>query len=411
MPSVAQNSVKEMRRRAGNLQKQIAEKENILLSSQKDVRSRMQNLELLSAQINERKELISVLRREIELLDDSIAKLDGEIGENEKGVSVAKDEYAKALSRTIRYGTVQDRLLFIISAGDFNTMIRRYRYTREYMEAHRALASSMKTLIAELEKKRSVLDTVRNDKAATLRLQDEQNRTLHGLEKEQRALVADLKKETKKVKAELEKQRKQLDKLNADIERVIERELAKQRERERAEAAARAKREKEQREAARKRGSSSSSSVSSGTRSNRGVSAMDGTFANNKGKLPVPITGPYQLVSGYGARKGVLGKGNVRIDNGGIILQGAKGAQARCVFDGKVTAVFRSSDYALVLVRHGRYLSVYCQLDKIHVKEGDEIKAGAIVGDIAEDASGQTRLLFQLRDEKRKLNPLQWLKL
>lgn len=408
--SAAQNTVKDMRRRAGALQKQIVEKEQILLSSQKDVKSRMQNIDLLSAQIKERKELISVLQHEIELLDDSIAKLDGEIHENEKGVGVAKEEYAKALSRTIRYGTLQDRLLFIISASDFNTMVRRYRYTREYMEAHRALASSMKSLIAELEKRRSRLDTTRIDKAEALRMHDEQKRTLHRLEEEQRTLVAGLKKDAGKVRAELEKQRKQLNKLNADIERIIERELARQRERERAEAAAQAKREKEQR-AAKGKGGAASSSASSGTRKNRGVTAMDGKFVRNKGKLPAPITGSYQLVSGYGARKGVLGKGNVLIDNGGIVLQGTKGAKARCIFEGQVTAVFRSADYAFVIVRHDNYLSVYCQLDKIHVKEGDKVKAGTIVGDIAEDASGQTRLLFQLHEEKRRLNPLHWLML
>jgi septal ring factor EnvC (AmiA/AmiB activator) len=62
-------------------------------------------------------------------------------------------------------------------------------------------------------------------------------------------------------------------------------------------------------------------------------------------------------------------------------------------------------------VRHGNYLSVYCQLDKINVKSGDKVKAGDILGEIAEDASGHTRLLFQLRQEKQKLNPTQWIKL
>ena len=54
---------------------------------------------------------------------------------------------------------------------------------------------------------------------------------------------------------------------------------------------------------------------------------------------------------------------------------------------------------------------MYCQLDKIHVKDGDVVKAGTIIGDIAKNSSGHTRLLFQLRNEKVKLNPMQWLKL
>jgi len=226
----------------------------------------------------------------------------------------------------------------------------------------------------------------------------QQSDHLQGLEKEQRTLVKELQRESKKVQKELEKQRKQLSKLNAEIDRIIEAEIEAQRKRE--EAAARAR-------AAKSGGKSSSSS--SAERSNTGVGKLNADFVKNKGKLPVPVTGPYQVVSEYGKRKGVMGKGNVLIDNGGIVIQGRDGAQARCIFEGQVAAVYRNDDYALVLVRHDKYISVYCQLEKIHVKNGQKVSAGTIIGDVARDASGHTRLLFQLRKEKQKLNPQQWL--
>lgn len=395
LPLSAQNSVKEMRRRAGTLQKQIAEKEGILKSSQKDVKSKMQNLDLITAKITEHKALITLLTDEIKILDDTIARLEKQVKECERNVDKAKGEYAEALRRARRYGSLQDKLLFIVSAKDFNAMLRRYRYAREYMNAHKKVADRLKNNIALLDAQRIGLDSIRSGKAASLLVQNKEKETLLGLEQEQRTLLNELQRESKKVQKELKKQRKQLSDLNAQIDRIIEEEIEAQRKREMARAA--------------KDKKSGGSSVA--MRDDEGVKKMSGSFLQNKGKLPVPVTGPYHVVSEFGARKGVMTKGNVLIDNGGIVIQGKNGAQARCIFDGTVTAVFRTTDYALVLVRHGKYLSVYCQLDNILVKNGEKVKAGTIIGDIAKNSSGHTRLLFQLRNEKQKLNPMQWLKL
>ena len=396
----AQSSVKEMRRRAGNLQKQITEKEGILKSSQKDVKSKMQNLELINARIKDNKQLVGLLNDELGLLNDTIAVLDKEVVKNEKRVGEARDKYAEALRRARHYATFQDKMLFIFSADDFNTMVRRYRYMGEYMNAHRKLGAELSEYISELQRQRSQLDTVRAAKASSLQLHNQKREELLGLEKEQRSLVDELQRESKKVQRELEKQRKQLNKLNDEIDRLIEEELEAQR-----------KREAAAREAEAKKRQAGAQGGKNKEREDAGISKMSGSFLQNKGKLPVPITGPYHIVSDYGKRKGVMGKGNVQIDNGGIVIQGRNGAQARCVFEGTVTAVYRNADYAFVLVRHGKYISVYCQLDKILVKNGQKVSAGTIIGDIAQDASGHTRLLFQLRNEKQNLNPTQWIKM
>lgn len=398
--SMSAQSLKEMKQHAADLQKQIAEKEVILRSSQKDVKSKLQNLDLITAQINERKKLIGAVAMEVRLLNNEIARLDKEVANSEKDVEKARDEYSKALRRALRYGSFQDKLLFIVSANDFNTMLRRYRYTREYMNAHVDIANRLKEYIHELEIKRAETDSLRADKEHTLKMQTEERKKLEELEKEQRSLVAELRRESNKVQRELNKQRKQLTKLNNSIEREIERELA-----------AKKAREKAAKQAKGKDKSAKQSDIADIKLNDEEVRKMSGSFVQNKGKLPVPITGPYHLVNSFGPQKGVAGKGNVKIDYGGITLQGAKGAQARCVFDGKVTSVVRSDDLAFVIVRHGEYLTVYCRVDNIRVKEGDKVKAGDVLADVAIDATGHARLLFQLRKEKAKLNPIQWLKM
>lgn len=417
-----QKSVKEMRSRVSSLQQQIKEKERILLSSEKDVASKLKNLNLLTARVEEQKSLVSLLSKEVTAIDKEIAGLTSELSRDEAQVKKAQDEYAAALRRARRYGSLQDKLLFIISADNFNSLLHRYRYTREYMNAHRELADKLKEKIKALEEKRAEVEKVRAAKVASLEEQKKEQQTLKGLEEKQRGLVAELKRENKKVQKELTRQRKELNNLNAAIEREIEREIEARRK---AELAATQKKK----EAAAKKNNNTVAKKKTTTEpdepapkvqrrekvvvnpNSKGMQKLAGSFEQNKGRLPSPITGPCMVVGSFGPQRGVEGKGNVRIDYGGITLQGERGAKARAVFKGVVTSVVRAGDFAFVIVRHGKYLTVYCKLQNIKVSQGDEVNTGDILADVATDVSGATTLLFQIRNEKVKLNPRPWLKL
>ena len=124
----------------------------------------------------------------------------------------------------------------------------------------------------------------------------------------------------------------------------------------------------------------------------------------------MPITGPYIITSHYGAYA-VEGLRNVKLDNKGIDIQGRPGAQARAIFDGKVAAVFQLNGLFNVLIRHGSYISVYCNLSSASVKTGENVTTKQTIGHVFSDGSddGRTVLHFQLRHEKEKLNPESWI--
>ena len=106
---------------------------------------------------------------------------------------------------------------------------------------------------------------------------------------------------------------------------------------------------------------------------------LSGNFANNRGKLPMPITGAYIITSHYG-QYSVEGLRNVKLDNKGIDIQGKPGAQARAIFNGKVAAVFKLNGLFNILVRHGNYISVYCNLSSASVKQGDDVTTKQTLG-------------------------------
>ena len=131
---------------------------------------------------------------------------------------------------------------------------------------------------------------------------------------------------------------------------------------------------------------------------------ITGSFESNRGRLPMPITGPYRIVSHFG-QYNVEGLKNVTLDNKGINIKGQPGAQARSIFDGEVSAVFGIGGIMGVMVRHGSYISVYCNLSSVSVRKGQKVSTRQALGTIG----SENILQFQLRKQVAKLNPESWL--
>ncbi|MBP9983075.1 MAG: peptidoglycan DD-metalloendopeptidase family protein, partial [Prevotella sp.] len=131
---------------------------------------------------------------------------------------------------------------------------------------------------------------------------------------------------------------------------------------------------------------------------------MNGGFEANRGRLPMPITGGYKVVSHFG-RYNVEGLHGVTLDNKGINIKGSPGCMARSIYDGEVSAVFGYSGSMVVMVRHGAYISVYCNLRSVCVSRGQKVSTRQALGSVGTD----NILQFQLRRETSKLNPEAWL--
>jgi septal ring factor EnvC (AmiA/AmiB activator) len=132
--------------------------------------------------------------------------------------------------------------------------------------------------------------------------------------------------------------------------------------------------------------------------------ALSSNFESNRGRLPMPITGGYRIVSHFG-QYNVEGLKNVTLDNKGINILGSPGAQARSIFNGEVSAVFSFGGQMIVMVRHGKYISVYCNLRSVSVSRGQKVSTRQVLGTVG----SENILQFQLRKETAKLNPESWL--
>ena len=418
--------IKELESKRGALQKQIAETESLLKTTKKDVGSQLNGLAALSGQIEERKRYINSINKDVDAIGDELYKLERQLGVLRKDLADKKKKYESSVQYLYKNKSIEEKLMFIFSADNLTKMYRRLRYVREYATYQRLQGEEILKKQEQINRKRAELQQVKAAKESLLKERESEKAKLEVQEKEKRTLVANLKKKQQGLQSEIRRKKTEANRLNARIDRLIAEEIEKARKRAEEEArreaearrkAAEAKsttKESEAKKSDSRKSSSSRKSAAEKPMESYSMSREDrelsGNFANNRGRLPMPISGSYIITSHYG-EYAVEGLRNVKLDNKGIDIQGRPGAQARAIFDGKVAAVFQLNGLFNVLIRHGNYISVYCNLSSASVKQGDNVSTKQSIGQVFSDMSdsGRTVLHFQLRREKEKLNPEPWL--
>lgn len=354
----------------------------------------------------------------METIDRELSKLERQLVRLENDLKDKKKKYEASVQYLYKNRSVQEKLLFILSAKTLSQTYRRMRYVREYADYQRLQGEEILKKQEQVNQKKTELQQVKKAKASLLKEREVEKEKLEAQEKEKRTLVANLQKKQRGLQNELNKKRKEANQLNARIDRLIAEEIEKSRKR----AAEEARKEAAARKKAAAKETKSAATSSSEKATTKKAAPLEtytmdkadrelsGSFVSNRGKLPMPITGPYIITSRYG-QYSVEGLRNVKLDNKGIDIQGKPGAQARAIFNGKVAAVFQLNGLFNILIRHGNYISVYCNLSSASVKTGDTVTTRQVLGQVFSDGAdnGRTVLHFQLRKEKEKLNPEPWL--
>jgi len=123
------------------------------------------------------------------------------------------------------------------------------------------------------------------------------------------------------------------------------------------------------------------------------------TPAVQEARFRMPLDG--EIVTRFGAQPG-----GVRID--GVEIAGDEGAPIRAAADGDV--VYAGADLeaygTLVLVRHAdNYVTAYGYGRRALVREGQRVRAGQPLAELGARADGLPRLMFQVRQGARAVDP------
>ena len=343
-------------------------------SSQKS--ENINELRVIGKKLSLREKLINEYGQEISLLEYRISLNSTATEMLESDLNNLKQEYAKSIMSAYKATKGTPAVAFILSSTDFNQGYKRLKYIQQVAKYRRKETVIIETLYNELQNTKERLEKDRKNVSDLKNKEVRQKQMLSEEQNKKERLASSLSRKEKQLKQELDEKRRVARQIEKEIERLIEEERKK------------------------------SETVPMSSE----MKVIGESFGDNRGRLPWPVD--KGIITGhFGLQPHPVLK-NVTEDNIGIEITSGGATRAKAVFKGEVVRVFAISGANMaVIIRHGKYLTVYQNLVMVKVKAGDNVTTGQELGNVYLDNGdgGKSVLKFMVYEEKKKLDPEQWL--
>lgn len=356
-------------------------------------------LAILQHKLELQDRLIGNINKEIHNLDDEIYLGNVELYRLQVQLDTLKSQYARGVVYAYKNNTSYDFLNFIFSASSFNDALKRISYLKSYRAYREEQVTAIKDRQKLIADKKQQLMTKQAQKKNVLQDQQVQLNELASQKKEKDAVVSKLKSQEKELSKEISSKKKRDKQLQGQIAAIIRRIVDDER---RKSLAANANTTKT---------NTTTTTKTTGAKKeyfnlNEGQRALAASFEANRGKLPWPVdNGVVSIPFGSSV------VGGLSIDNPGLTISTpSSGGTVKAVFSGEVSAVSNLGDGMMVMIRHGKYFTIYSNLSSVSVSKGSTVSTGQAIGKTgeADDGSGG-QLDFMLMVENRNVNPQPWL--
>lgn len=354
---------------------EISYVDNLLKATTKQKAENTNALKMLGNKVNLRETVIKGMGEEINLLNERIElnKLGIEMMQND--LVNLKAEYSKTLINSYKLKKGNPEIVYILSAKDFNQGYKRLKYLQQVTKFRRNEAELITELKNQIDETRIKLE---EDllKMSELRNKEVQQKSI--LVEEQarkKKMLNTLGNQEKKLKKDLDEKKKIAQRLEKEIARIIEEEKKKIRK----------------------------------TELTPEQKLIGDNFSDNKGRLPWPVERGI-ITSHFGSHQHPVLK-YVTEQNYGIEITSIGKTIARSIFKGEVSAIFAISGANMtVIIRHGKYLSVYNNLIRVKVKAGEKVETKQEIGEVFTDpGENNTCILKLLIFDEKYLDPEMWI--
>lgn len=449
-----------MERERAAIQKEISEIQSQYNKVKGQRKETLGQLALLQKKLALQNQYINNINKEIKVVSDEIYLSTLEINRLQRQLDTLRLQYARSVVYAYKNKSNYDYLNFIFSASSFNDALKRVRYLKSYRSYRQQQVDNIVQTQQQITDRKNQLLGKKQEKNAALANQTQQKQVLDEQRKETDAVVSKLKSQEKDLSKQLADKRKRDLQLKGAIAAVVRREIEAARKRaeeeERRRVAAEKERIAKERAAARaakaaadkaaadkaaadkataRKTSAAPGNATAATKTtpppapvaeeeeeeikvaprkvesylnlNEKDVALNTGFQNNRGRLPWPVDNGVVSIP-FGRSK----VGSLDFDNPGITISTpSAGASVKAVFDGEVSSVANLGDGMMVMVRHGKYFTIYSNLSSANVSKGAQIRTGQVIGRSgpADDGSGgQIDLLLMV--ESKNVNPEPWLR-
>lgn len=372
--TLAAQDVSKQTEQKRKIEQEIEFIDNQLKDIVKRQKASTQQLTLIQKQVANRKSLLAGIDKTISTLNTRITNKNKEIASSQRELDTLETYYNRLIYNTYKNRDTKVWFMYILSGESIGQGFRRFSYLKNLSNVIGEQADVVKELQAKLERDRVELTKLKAEQVALRAEKQKEYKRLKADEAQSQKMVTSLSKNKKQILNELSKKRKEVERLNKEIEKILNRSVTEQ--------------------------SKDKTKIDY---------TLAGMFEQNKGKLPWPVK-KGSVTEKFGVHYHPVYK-NIKLpENNGIGISTTKNAKVYCVFDGVVKQILVMPGYnQCVLVQHGTYYTFYCKLEKVSVRPGETIITGEEIGTL--EASGGTSMLhFQIWKGTQKQNPELWLK-
>lgn len=374
-------SIDELQKKKQKAEKEIEYTTKLLNEVQKNQKLSLNRVQLLNKQIEQRNAVITAINDEISVYQQFIDNNNLAIRMMNSDMKAIKKEYAELIRSAYRNRNAYDQILFLLSAENANQAYRRWLYMKRYTAYRESQAEIINAIQLALDQKSEKLEQQKLIKLQLVTDTKVEARQLSQEKTQKNSEIQKLQKEQQTLRKKLQQQREIEQRLENEIQKIIEEETRK-----------------------------SKASGTTGFSLTPEQKLVGESFVQNKKKLPWPVERGV-ITEHFGINQHPV-LANVQTRNNGISIATEAGAKARAVFNGEVSRVFGiSGGNSAVIIRHGKYLTVYSNLREVTVKKGDKVSTKQTIGIVYTDTDDDNKsiLKFQIWLENQKLNPEEWI--
>jgi septal ring factor EnvC (AmiA/AmiB activator) len=355
---------------------EIAYVDNLLKETEKEKKESLNELKIIVKKLNLRESILKGFQDEITMINGRIDLNTLAIDMMENDLEILKQDYEKAVLSSFRASKGNSEIGYILSASNFNQAYKRLKYLQQITKFRRQESEIIQELKSEIEISKTKMeeDLVR---ISELKSREEQQKyLLQGEQNKQQNVVKSLSKKEQQLQRELEDKKRIAKRIESEITKLIAEEKKKM----------------------------AKSDVTPE------MKLISDNFFENKGRLPWPVEKGI-ITSHFGVHNHPVLK-YVTEDNIDIEITSSGMTPVRSVFKGVVAKVFsiRGANMA-VIIRHGKYLTVYQNIVDVKVKVGERVETKQEIGKVFNDTQNGDKaiLKFMVFEETLKMDPELWI--
>ena len=216
----------------------------------RNIKANLDSVLILDNRIARQQYQIDSLEREMKEMNVQIDTLNSQISRLKRELIEKRKKYADAMVYLRQHKTVQEKIMFIFSAENLSQIIRRMRYVKEYSSYQKAQGEMIKQAQTEMKQKQEQLLAIKARMQANMTEMKRKQQALEANKKNCQNKVSYLNRNLTTVQNQIKQLQQKEASLNAQIDRLIQQEIA---EAKRREAEEKARREAEARRAEQER--------------------------------------------------------------------------------------------------------------------------------------------------------------